>query len=72
METIRIEDKLFNTVIVYINTSQVMSTVKYKYKTSKVLKRMIMINVPILSLLYDIPPVFFLYHKGHIIQDDTH
>ena len=36
METIRIEDKLFNTVIVYINTSQVMGTVKYKYKTSKV------------------------------------
>ena len=54
----------------YINTSQVMGTVKYKYKTSKV-KKKIMINVPILSLLYDIPPAFFLYHKGHNNQDDT-
>ena len=38
METIRIEDKLIQH-IVYINTSQVMGTVKYKYKTSKVKKK---------------------------------
>ena len=40
-----------------------MGTVKYKFKTSKV-NNIIIINVPILSLLYDIPPGFFCIIRG--------